>query len=742
MNKTVKITLILLVLNLQIPAFGAVPATLTPLDHFRGTRLQQLQQQTYQGAVSAANAGAGYEAARLLKGLQSSDNDQVSKQATQLLESWGLQDTAVNEGAVHEINQQVRHRLELEFQAQVDLKQIEVYLEFGEFDTAASLFSNALKRPVIGEAQKSINRFCQRFGLAEENHFSQLKDLAIDELSARIESAYRVAQRVEASEFLLKADPTAGQMYWSLVQRLNPPAKSIRAARNQRESDPRSRFGFGGRTMPPGLIMRFGNRFGGNRSREESSEPKEIDVEPSVAGIIESLNFLAKDDTELAIDLLKMGIAYLKEDPEKAKLEAMLKQANLYSLSTLSTEGDRSNVLVERFTKKKKKGKAKEIFSGDWVPTYELEIKPEEWAKLKSSPKEYASATFKSGGTILENIGVRLKGGIGSYRPLENGNKVALTLKINQFVKGQKFLGLRKIVLNNSVQDDSYLREGLGYSVFRDAGLPASRVGHANLRINGEPYGVYVQIEAVTSDFLKRWFQDGTGVLYEGSYGSDVTDFESLEIDSNPDSANREHVEALANAADQAIDEGSLAPLKEHLDVVAFTRFMALEVLMDHWDGYVSANNYRLYRDPKTRKFYFIPHGADQLFRNSGGELLRNSRGHIGQAITETPDGRELYLAQVNDLMSHVLVPGAVKERLRERYDNIRAQVALDPKNSNTLIEFDSQMQSTLAFFAKKQRMTRWQAIALGDPELSRRLESMNQGSRGFGGRGGRGRGR
>ncbi len=104
MNKTVKITLILLVLNLQIPAFGAVPATLTPLDHFRGTRLQQLQQQTYQGAVSAANAGAGYEAARLLKGLQSSDNDQVSKQATQLLESWGLQDTAGQEGAGQVIN--------------------------------------------------------------------------------------------------------------------------------------------------------------------------------------------------------------------------------------------------------------------------------------------------------------------------------------------------------------------------------------------------------------------------------------------------------------------------------------------------------------------------------------------------------------------------------------------------------------------------------------------------------------
>ena len=89
---------------------------------------------------------------------------------------------------------------------------------------------------------------------------------------------------------------------------------------------------------------------------------------------------------------------------------------------------------MTRFTKKKKKGKAKEIFSGEWVPNYELKISPEEWEKLKTSPKEYASATFKSGDTVLNNIGVRLKGGIGSYRPLENGNKVGLTIKLNQFV--------------------------------------------------------------------------------------------------------------------------------------------------------------------------------------------------------------------------------------------------------------------------------------------------------------------
>ena len=452
--------------------------------------------------------------------------------------------------------------------------------------------------------------------------------------------------------------------------------------------------------------------------------------------MVRSLDYLAKDDTELAIDLLKMSLDHFSEDPQRGKLQDILDQADLYLLGLQAAQVDRSHVHLGRFDHKRKKGKASEIFSGDWVPTYELTIAPEEWAKLKASPKDYVRATFKSGKTSLSNIGVRLKGGIGSYRPLEGGNKIGLTLKLNQFEKGQRFLGLRKIMLNNSVQDESYMREGLGYELFRQAGLPASRVGHANLIINGESYGLYVQIEAVTSDFLSRWFQDGKGALFEGSYGSDIDDWENLELDSNPQLADRAHVKALSEAADRAMDEGSLAPLEPHLDTKAFTRFMAMEVLMDHWDGYVSANNYRLYRDPKTEKFYFIPHGADQLFRNSGGDLMRDSRGKIGQAIMEIPEGRELYLAQVRDLLANVIRSANAREQLLERYHNVRAHAALDPKNSNTVIEFDRTVKTTLAFFDKRRRMARWQELALDDPTLARRLESLNQGSRrGFGGR-------
>ena len=97
--------------------------------------------------------------------------------------------------------------------------------------------------------------------------------------------------------------------------------------------------------------------------------------------------------------------------------------------------------------------------------------------------------------------------------------------------KTNAFTGLRRIILNNGVQDPTFLHEYLGYSVFRDAGVPAPRVGYATMHVNGEPYGLYLVVEAITQDFLGRWFENTKGNLYEGP--GDVTNWRELELDSN-----------------------------------------------------------------------------------------------------------------------------------------------------------------------------------------------------------------
>src|SRR5215510_374650 len=76
-------------------------------------------------------------------------------------------------------------------------------------------------------------------------------------------------------------------------------------------------------------------------------------------------------------------------------------------------------------------------------------------------------------------------------------------------------------MLNNASQDNTYLAEYIATEMFRDAGVPASRVTHAFVEFNGRPLGLYVLVEAMNKDFLKQHFRSTKGNLYE-AYLADI----------------------------------------------------------------------------------------------------------------------------------------------------------------------------------------------------------------------------
>ena len=108
-------------------------------------------------------------------------------------------------------------------------------------------------------------------------------------------------------------------------------------------------------------------------------------------------------------------------------------------------------------------------------------------------------------------IGVRLKG-FSSFRPL--AGKSAFKIKFEEYVEDQAFQGLEALTLNNMVQDPTMLRELLAYKAFRAAGLPAWRTGYSFLRIDGDAYGVYLNLESPDEVSTARLFPT-TSHLYE-----------------------------------------------------------------------------------------------------------------------------------------------------------------------------------------------------------------------------------
>ena len=126
---------------------------------------------------------------------------------------------------------------------------------------------------------------------------------------------------------------------------------------------------------------------------------------------------------------------------------------------------------------------SKAFFDGGKVVKLTIELGPKELDSLRREPRKYVKATLKEDDRVVyKDVGIHVKGAAGSTRSIDD--KPGLTLNMDKFAPGQRFHGMDKFHLANSVQDPSYLSELLCGELFRAAGTPASR--KSSPQINSE----------------------------------------------------------------------------------------------------------------------------------------------------------------------------------------------------------------------------------------------------------------
>jgi len=252
------------------------------------------------------------------------------------------------------------------------------------------------------------------------------------------------------------------------------------------------------------------------------------------------------------------------------------------------------------------------LFRTDYIHQVRLQVPEDSLRSLEDDRSLEVPAAISMGGAWFPEVGVRLKGRWGSERDLDE--KCAWKVDLNEYADHTLY-GQEALTLNSMVQDPTYVAEHLSYSVFRAAGVPAPRVAWTRLEINGEDFGLYAIIETVDDTFLDRWFADGGGRMWEGSYGQDLDGggADELEFDEGVDD-DRSTLHAVGAVIDGTADAAAIAQLEALLDLDEWLATMAVEALVRHWDGYTTANNYRLYEDPSGGRLSMIPWGTDQTF--------------------------------------------------------------------------------------------------------------------------------
>jgi spore coat protein H len=324
------------------------------------------------------------------------------------------------------------------------------------------------------------------------------------------------------------------------------------------------------------------------------------------------------------------------------------------------------------------------LFTNGIVRRIQIEIGPAELASLKKEPREFVSANFRDGANVFTNIGLHLKG-VGTFRPIDQ--KPSFSLKFNKFVPGQEFFGLSKIALNNSVQDPSYVNEAVCTELFRSLGVPAARTTHAWVNLNGRDLGLYVLVEGINKDFLRRHFKSDSGNLYEG-YTQDIT--EELDQD-NGKELTQADVRALAKAANEPNSAERWLKLEKLLDIDRFISMMAGEIIMSHWDGYwINRNNYRIYHDTSTGRMVMFPHGLDNMWQQTDLSWRPTMSGLLTRALLMTSDGQKQYREKMSAYLTNYFQVRQLTNRVNEIAGRLRPEI--QARTSDMLGAFDREV--------------------------------------------------
>ncbi|WP_273484322.1 CotH kinase family protein [Desulforamulus ruminis] len=152
------------------------------------------------------------------------------------------------------------------------------------------------------------------------------------------------------------------------------------------------------------------------------------------------------------------------------------------------------------------------------IMTIEISVNDSDWQYLldNATDKEYIQADVTINGTLIKNAGIRAKGNssLSSIARDETTDRYSFKIKFDEYVDGQTWMGLDKLVLNGNYADATSMKEYLSYDIMRYIGVDAPLFAYADIRVNGKNWGFYLAIEDLDGSYKERAKNDD-GELYK-----------------------------------------------------------------------------------------------------------------------------------------------------------------------------------------------------------------------------------
>ncbi|GAB6182027.1 spore coat protein CotH [Desulfotomaculum defluvii] len=341
------------------------------------------------------------------------------------------------------------------------------------------------------------------------------------------------------------------------------------------------------------------------------------------------------------------------------------------------------------------------------IPSYSLFINPKDLRELRSDIWSN------------EHVPAQLKVNQSSYK-IEISYRGALTRELPKksyhilFKKPRNFSGAREIHLNAEYLDPSLLRNKLSLDFFRSLNILSPEAKFVLLNLNGYFKGIYLHLESVDEQFLKKRNLP-TGAIYYAH--NDDANFSLLDPD-NYD-VKKSLLAGYKQKLGSTADDGYLRELifkvntiprsdfgKEiikYIDIERYLLWLAGVVCTQNYDGFIQ--NYALYRNSATGLFELIPWDYDGTWGRSchGKEMDYNyvpiqGSNTLTARILDISDFRHRYRILLEEILETLFTQDLLEPRITTIYNMLRPHILLDPYKREDIEKFEAEPEYIVRF--------------------------------------------
>ncbi len=334
-------------------------------------------------------------------------------------------------------------------------------------------------------------------------------------------------------------------------------------------------------------------------------------------------------------------------------------------------------------------------------------------------------------GVVYDSIGARFRGQT-SYQMAGNSQKKSFDITSDIVRPDQKFMGYKNINLMNCFQDPSFLRDVFYKHQIRKQ-IPAAKANFTQLYINGQPWGIYQNIQQQNKDYLEEWFLSNDGANWRcdkpagsgggggGMWGDGTAALNWLGVDTakyqqnytlkNNDTPNPwPYLVNTCGALNNTATADLPNVLPKFLDIDRTLWFLANEVAFSDDDGYIFKGkmDYFVYFEPETGRLTPLEYDGNSVMEPNTvnwSAFYNETKVNypLMNKMLKVPAWRQRYLAHLRTIIDENLDPisgGKILDNYKLQIDSL---VKADPKKLYTYANFGTEVTALKTWLTNRK---------------------------------------